>query len=309
MKRESSNHQLIMRASFISVVGNILLSLFKLIAGLVAHSEAMVSDAVHSASDVFSTFVVLIGIKMAGKQPDKDHPYGHERMECVAALLLAMLLGAVGIGIGYNGLQTVFTQEASNLEEPGLLALIAAVVSIAVKEGMYWYTRAIAKKVHSGALMADAWHHRSDALSSVGSFAGILGARLGLPILDPIAAMIICVFIIKAAADIFMDAVGKMTDKACDENYEKELRTCILGQEGVMGIDSLRTRLFGDRVYMDVEICAAGELTLYEAHTVAERVHDEIEKSFPDIKHCMVHVNPAQKEEEEEQGEREEERE
>lgn len=296
LNQKKTNQQIAMRISVVSIVANVLLSGFKLVAGILAHSEAMISDAVHSASDVFSTFVVMLGIKLAGRQPDKDHPYGHERMECVAALLLAMLLAVVGLGIGYTGIQTIFFKDTTTLQEPGLLALIAAVVSIAVKEGMYWYTRAAAKKIRSGALMADAWHHRSDALSSIGSFAGILGARLGLPILDPIAGVIISVLIIKAAADIFMDAVGKMTDRACDDAYEERLRACVAAEEGVRGIDQLQTRLFGDRVYADLEILADGALSLSEAHAIAERVHEAVEREFPEIKHCMVHVNPTDQE-------------
>ena len=173
-----------------------------------------------------------------------------------------------------------------------MLALIAALVSIAVKEGMYWYTRAAAKRVNSGALMADAWHHRSDALSSIGSMVGILGARLGYPICDPIASVIICCFIVKVSVDIFKDAVDKMMDTACDAQTMERMRELILAEDGVCGLDSLQTRLFGARSYVDVEIAVDGELTLRQAHGIAERVHRDIEKNFPEVKHCMVHVNP-----------------
>ena len=165
-----------MKISMVSIVGNILLSLFKALAGIVANSGAMISDAIHSASDVFSTIVVIIGIRLSGKESDKEHPYGHERMECVAAILLATILAATGLFIGWSAVEKITVQDDSALAVPGILALVAAVVSIAVKEAMFWYTRAGAKKIDSGALMADAWHHRSDALSSIGSFAGVLGA-------------------------------------------------------------------------------------------------------------------------------------
>ena len=180
-----------------------------------------------------------------------------------------------------------------NLKIPGVLALAAAIVSIAVKEGMYWYTRINAKKIDSGALMADAWHHRSDALSSVGALIGITGARLGFPILDAVASLCICFFIEKAAYDIFKDSIDKMVDKACDEELENEIKTCVLQQKGVLGVDLLRTRVFGNKIYVDIEIKADGNVTLREAHSTAERVHDAIEKNFIKVKHIMVHVNPV----------------
>lgn len=233
--------------------------------------------------------------KIANKESDKTHPYGHERMECVAAILLSAILFATGLGIGYKGVIIISSNDYSHLTVPGVLALAAAVISIGVKEGMYWYTRAAAKKINSGALMADAWHHRSDALSSVGSFAGILGARLGYPIFDPIASVIICIFILKAAFEIFMDSINKMTDKACDDETIEVIRSLILKQEGVLGIDQIKTRLFGDRIYVDVEIQADGNISLKQAHDIAHYVHDSIENNIPKIKHCMVHVNPVNK--------------
>lgn len=283
-----------MNVSYVSIAANVVLSVFKLLAGIVAHSGAMISDAVHSASDVFSTIVVIIGIRISSKQSDKEHPYGHERMECVAAIVLATILAVTGFGIGYSAVGKILSGDYANLEVPGAMALLAALISIAVKEAMYWYTRHSAKKIDSSALMADAWHHRSDALSSVGALAGIAGARLGYPICDAAASLCICFFIAKAAYDIFRDAVDKMVDKACDEATENELKNCALAQEGVLGVDLLRTRVFGNKIYVDIEIRADGDGSLREAHGVAERVHDSIEGNFARVKHIMVHVNPAE---------------
>ena len=283
-----------MNVSYVSIAANVVLSVFKLLAGIVAHSGAMISDAVHSASDVFSTIVVIIGIRISSKQSDKEHPYGHERMECVAAIVLATILAVTGLGIGYSAVGKIRSGDYANLEVPGAMALIAALISIAVKEAMYWYTRYNAKKIDSSALMADAWHHRSDALSSVGALAGIAGARLGYPICDAAASLCICFFIAKAAYDIFRDAVDKMVDKACDEATENELKNCALAQEGVLGVDLLRTRVFGNKIYVDIEIRADGDGSLREAHGIAERVHDSIEGNFARVKHIMVHVNPAE---------------
>lgn len=293
MKKEENFEQVAMKVSTISIVANFILTVLKLLAGVIAHSGAMISDAIHSASDVFSTIVVIIGIKISGKESDKDHPYGHERLECVAAIVLATILAATGLGIGYSAVTKILAGNYENLAVPGILALVAAIVSIIVKEAMYQYTKVYARKIDSSALMADAWHHRSDALSSVGALIGIAGARMGFPILDPVASAVICIFIEKAAYDIFMDAVDKMVDKACDEETETALRECAAGQEGVLGIDLLHTRVFGNKIYVDIEIEADGELTLTKAHAIAERVHDAIEKNFPKVKHIMVHVNPV----------------
>ena len=281
------------RVSLFTIIGNVVLSVIKLLAGIIAHSSAMISDAVHSASDVFSTFVVIIGIKLASKKPDKEHPYGHERMECVAAIVLAMVLFITGLGIGLEAVKNIIHGNYGDLQVPGVLALIAAIVSIVSKEAMYWYTRHYAKKIDSSALMADAWHHRSDAFSSIGSLIGIGASRLGYPVMDSIASLVIFVFIVKAAFDIFKDAIDKMVDHSCDEEIEKQIYECVMKNENVMGIDLLQTRVFGNKIYVDVEIQADASYTLQKAHDIAEAVHDDIEESFPKVKHIMVHVNPA----------------
>jgi len=277
-----------------SILVNILLAGFKLVAGIVGHSAAMVADGVHSITDLISTVVVLIGIKMAGQKPDKDHPYGHERFECVATLILSALIASVGIGIGWIGLQRVVAGHYEDIAIPTVLALIAAVVSIGVKEGLFWYVRWKAKKIDSSALMADAWHSRADGLSSIGSLIGIAGARMGFPILDSIAAMVICLFILKTAFSISKDAIGRMTDRACDDETVAQIQESILKQDSVRGIDKLKTRLVGNRIYVDVEISVDANATLKEAHDIAHQVHDAIEGGFPKVKHCMVHVNPEE---------------
>ena len=280
------------RISLVSIVGNLLLSLFKLLAGILAHSGAMVSDAVHSASDVFSSIIVIIGVKLSAREADRDHPYGHERFECVAAIVLSVVLLITGLFIGYNASGKITGVGEQQVVIPGVLALVAAVVSIVCKEAMFWYTRHYAARIRSDALMAEAWHHRSDALSSVGALAGILGARMGYPVLDPVASLIICVFIAKAAYDIFRDAIDKMVDHSCSVETEEQLRHCAGGQPGVQGVDLLQTRVFGNRIYVDIEISVDGSLTLSEGHEIAEQVHSAIETTFPDVKHIMVHVNP-----------------
>lgn len=293
-KTENSFQKTATRVAVVSIAGNLVLAGLKLFAGIFAHSSAMISDAIHSASDVFSSFIVIIGVRLSSKGPDKNHPYGHERLECVAATMLAMVLFLTGIGIGIPAFQNILRGSYETLKAPGMLALIAALISIASKEAMFWYTRFNAKKIDSSALMADAWHHRSDALSSVGALIGIGGAMLGYPIMDSIASLVIFLFIAKASYDIFMDAMNKMVDSSCDEETEQQLRDCIMENKNVMGIDLLQTRRFGSKFYVDVEIWADGSITLLEAHNIAEAVHDRIEKRFPNAKHVMVHVNPAE---------------
>lgn len=294
MTNADNYEKMAMKVSIVSVIWNLLLSAGKLFAGIFANSGAMISDAVHSASDVFSTIIVMIGVKISGKDSDNDHPYGHERLECVAAIILATVLAATGIGIGYGAVVKIMAGDY-NVEMPGILALVAAVVSILVKELMFWYTRYYAKQIDSSALMADAWHHRSDSLSSIGALIGIIGARLGFGIMEPLASVVICIFIEKAAYDIFMDAVNKMVDKSCDDETMEKIKACAMNIPEVENIDLLRTRVFGNKIYVDMEIAADGNKTLDETHAVAERVHDAIEQEFPKVKHIMVHVNPAKK--------------
>ena len=282
-----------LRVSGVSIAVNLLLSVGKLAAGLIAHSGAMISDAVHSASDIFSTIIVMIGVRLSGKAADREHPYGHERMECVAAIILAVILAATGAGIGLNALESIISRDAGGAVVPGLLALIAAVVSIVTKEGMYRYTVFFARKLDSASLMASAWDHRSDAFSSIGALVGIAGARMGYPILEHIASIVICLFILKAAYDIFREATGKMVDHACDAETERQIAACVLSVDRVLGIDRLQTREFGSRIYVDLEIRADGNLSLFDSHAIAEQVHDRIEETFPAVKHIMVHVNPA----------------
>jgi len=281
------------RVSVSNIILNFILAALKLLAGIFAHSAAMVSDAVHTLSDALSTLLVIAGIRLAAKKPDRSHQYGHERFECVAAILLSAVLAVTGTLIGIAGVQEIIAHSPYDFVTPGVLALIAAVVGIGFKEAMYWRTRRWAKKLNSSALMADAWHNRSDSLSSIGSFVGILGARLGFPILDPLAAVVICVFILKAAVDVFLDAIGKMTDRAADSKITAEIEAIVKAQAGVQNLDLLQTRVFGDRIYVDIEIAIDRDVPLHEAHDIAQAVHNKVEEEFQTVKHCMVHMNPT----------------
>ena len=284
---------IIKKVSFVGIFGNIVLTAFKLFAGIFGKSGAMVSDAVHSLSDVFATLIAFIGVKISKQDADKQHPYGHERMECVASLILGLILLVTGLGIGKVGLSNIFSGNYENLAIPGTIALVAAVVSIVTKEGMYWYTRHYAKILNSPAFMADALHHRSDAFSSIGSLIGIAGAMLGFPVLDSAASVVICIFILKVSYDILKGALANMLDTSCGDEYEKKLKDYVSAQDDVVRVDVLRSRMFGSKIYIDLEIEVDGDKSLRESHAVAERVHSSVERNFTDIKHIMIHVNPA----------------
>ncbi len=291
---DNTSEKIAYKVSFISIIINILLTIIKFISGIVSHSQAMVSDSVHSLSDVLSTFIVILGVKISSKKADSSHPYGHERLECVAALILSIMLLVTGMGIGYAGINKIILNES--IKTPGIIALIAAILSIIIKEGMYQYTKAASKKTNSSALLADAWHHRSDALSSIGSLIGILGARLGVKILDPIASVIICLFIFKVSFEIFKDSIDKMVDKSCDDDTINKIIEIIDRRSEIKKIDDIKTRQFGNKAYIDVEISVDENMILKDAHAIAEMIHDDIEGEIPIIKHCMVHVNPIQNE-------------
>ena len=289
---ENNSKRVATRVSLVGMVGNILLTAFKLAAGFISGSGAMISDAVHSASDAFSGVIVIAGVRLASKESDPHHPYGHERFECVAEIILSVVLFIAGGTIGVGAVNSIIGGDYLSLTFTNPLALIAAVTSIVVKEAMFWYTKINAKRINSPSLSAEAWHHRSDALSSVGALIGIGGAALGFPILEPIASIIICLFIFKVAFDIFKDAIDRMVDHSCDSETEEEMRECAAGIEGVWSIDLLRTRIFGSKIYVDVEIGVDETLDLATAHNISECVHDALEQKFPQVKHVMVHVNP-----------------
>lgn len=291
---KGKEEKIAMRVSRNSIAANFLLSAAKLAAGLAGHSGAMVSDAIHSASDVLSTIVVMVGVKVSSRESDKNHQYGHERLESVAALILAVVLAATGFGIGYNGLRTIIAgTEGGRFTVPTLLPLAAAVVSILVKEGMYWYTIRAAAAIRSDALRADAWHHRSDALSSVGSLAGIVGGMVGYPRADALAAVVLSAVVLFVAVGIARDSLRRLVDRAADPELTAELRKAAASVPGVLSVDVFRTRLFGERVDADVEIGVRADLPLRESHEIAEQVRAAV-CAFEPVKECTVHVNPKE---------------
>ena len=279
-----------MKTSKITITTNILLSAIKLFAGIVGRSGAMIADAIDSFSDVLSTIAIMMGLKLAKQPADEDHPYGHEKMEPIVAKILASVLLITALIIGFNSIKNIIN---GTTVVPAKIAVYAAILSIIVKEWMYRYTVKGAKKIESSALMADAWHHRSDAISSMGTLIGIVGARMGYPILDPLASLVICVLITKVAIDIYKQAINQLIDHCADAKTIENIKNEIEKTNGVISIDELKTRVSANRLYVDVEICVNSALSVCEGHEIAERVHDTIENLDNRIKHCMVHVNPS----------------
>ena len=276
----------------VCILCNILLCLVKMAGGLIAGSSALVSDGINSAFDVVSGIIVIAGARIAGRMADKEHPYGHERLESVAAVILAVILFVTAVFVGHTAIEDLVDGSYKSAEIPGELSILAAVLSIAVKEIMFWYTKSAADKINSVSLRAAAWDHRADVISTAGALAGIMLSRCGFLAGDLIASLIVCLFIVRTAYKVFRDAIGQMTDRSCDDDFLQELRECILSVKGVMGIDMLQVRTFGNKYYVDLEIKEDGSISLSDAHKVAEQVHDIIEKQYPVVKHIMIHVNP-----------------
>ena len=281
------------RVSVVNLVVNIIVFAGKLLAGIFSHSTALISDAIHSASDVVDTIVVMAGVKLAAKKPDRLHPYGYERMESIAALILAVVLFITGATIGLGAGESIVSGEYKAAESPGLVALITAICCIVIKEIMYWYTRAAGKALSSGALMATAWHSRADALSSLAALAGIIGARMGLAILDPLAGIGICIFVCKVSYDIFRGSVNKLVDKSAGEALEEDIKRIAGSVAGVADVLSVKSRIFGNRIYLDVDVSAASGTSLEAAAGIREALKTAVTDAHEQVKDCSVQIFPA----------------
>ncbi len=277
------------RVSFISIAANIALALLKLAAGIGAGSSAMVSDSMHSFSDSVSTVAVLVGLRIAGAPPDAEHPYGHGRAETVAAKLVALLLILTAVGVGYAAVQKLLSGDIS---QPGSLALWAALVSIIVKEGMYRYTAAVGHRIRSKALLADAWHHRTDALSSVTAFVGIFGARLGMVFLDPAAGLVVAAMVLKTGLSIYWQSIEELVDTAPPVSVLESISETAQSTPGVIHVNEIKARSHGPYVYVDLKICVDRTITVQAGHDIAHATAERL-RALPEVKDVLVHVNPC----------------
>jgi len=283
------------RISMKGMMINFLLFLFKGIAGVLINSVSLISDAVHSLTDIFSTLFVLIGLKIANRPADKGHPYGHEKIECIVAFLLGLMLVGIGGAIGWGGIEKLKNMENGTdmISALNVFALMVSFVSIMAKEWMFHFTMNCAKQIDSPSMAADAWHHRSDAISSVGSLIGVIGICCGMPIIDVLACFMIAVFIFKAAYGICKDACRRMVDTSADYEVVKSIEQKILENKEVLSLDMVKTRQFGSKLYVDIEVTLDHRMSFEHSHQIAHRLEDDLGGNFSEIKHCMVHVNPS----------------
>ncbi len=293
--KQCTDEKLIYKVSITTILVNLILTLLKLFAGIFGRSMAMVSDAIHSGSDVLSTLAVMIGAKFSNKAADKKHPYGHEKIESVTSILLALMLFVTAVYVGTCGVLEILKAKHKEINTPSGFVIWFAILSIAIKEWMYHYTLKASKKTNSSALYADAWHHRSDAISSIGSLIGVAGAILGFQLLDPIASIIICFIIVKVAFDIAKTGFDQLIDTSASKETEDKIRKIINGYEKIKKIDVLRTRQFGSKVYVDIEVQVDKNMEFEEVHDLTHKLRNDIEKNNSFIKSCMIHANPTEK--------------
>lgn len=278
---------------------NALLIVMKLAAGILGHSAAMLADAIHSVTDFVTDFVVMIFVKLGNKPVDKDHDYGHGKYETLASSIIAIALFGVGVLIFYSGLVKIFRAASGEpLEQPGYIALVAAVVSIVLKEWAYRFTVNVGRRLQSDAVVANAWHHRSDALSSVGTMFGIGGAILLGPrwaVLDPLAAIVVSVFIIKAAYSLIVQNMKELTDASLPENIEKDIKDIVGMEQGVSELHNLRTRRIGNAVSIEMHVRMDGSMSLYEAHAHATAIEHSLRERFGGNAYINIHFEPIKK--------------
>lgn len=294
---KSSREKEIYKVTIVGSIVNFLLLVFKFFAGIAGHSAAMLADAVHSLSDFITDIVVIVFVRIAGKPEDKGHDYGHGKYETLATAIIGLLLLCVGFGIFWNGASSIYTfLRGGQLESPGVVALVAALVSIVSKEILYQYTVIQGKKLNSQAVIANAWHHRSDALSSIGTAIGIGGAILlgdHWRVLDPVAAVVVSFFIMKVSVRLLIPCVDELLEKSLPEDVEKEIEQTVLSFPGVSQPHHLRTRRIGNYYAIELHVRMDGKITLEEAHSTATAIENKLKEMFGKGTHVGIHVEPT----------------
>ena len=294
---KSSREKGIYKVTIVGSIVNFLLLVFKFFAGIAGHSAAMLADAVHSLSDFITDIVVIVFVRIAGKPEDKGHDFGHRKYETLATAIIGLLLLCVGFGIFWNGASSIYTfLRGGQLESPGVVALVAALVSIVSKEILYQYTVIQGKKLNSQAVIANAWHHRSDALSSIGTAIGIGGAILlgdHWRVLDPVAAVVVSFFIMKVSVRLLIPCVDELLEKSLPEDVEKEIEQTVLSFPGVSQPHHLRTRRIGNYYAIELHVRMDGKITLEEAHSTATAIENKLKEMFGKGTHVGIHVEPT----------------
>jgi len=284
--------KLVYKVSIITIIINCVLSLIKLIAGTVSNSKAIISDGIHSLSDVITIVIVMIGIRLSSHKSDKKHPYGHERIESIVAIILSFVLFLIGAGIGLDGIEQITSKSYNEVVIVGNMAIFAAIISIISKEWLFWYTRSVAKRIKSGSLMAEAWHHRTDVMASIGSLIGVIFAKMGYPIVDAIASIVISLFILKASINIFIDSANGLIDRACSDDILNKVREIILNNKNVLSIDNIKSRVFASKIYLDIELEMDNNTSLEIVNNISNNLNNDIKNNIEEVKNCMIRINP-----------------
>lgn len=279
--------------TLVGLVTNVALATFKLLAGIFGFSYAMIADAIHSFSDCVATGTCYVGIRIGERPADEGHPYGHANAETIAAFLVALTILATGIFVAVKAVQLIFEKD---FETPAVIALVAAVISIVIKEGMFRYTLKVGERNNSPAVIACAWDHRSDAYSSVAVLLGILGARLGFQYLDPVAGLAVSALIIKMSVGLLRSNVGILMDERPEPALMDEIKAAALEVKGARAVDSLKVHRRGSAITIDIEVAVDCELTVEKGHQVAARVRSRLLSEVEHVQDVMVHVNPYQPE-------------
>lgn len=286
-----------MRITFVGAVANCILTIAKIAAGIVGHSTAMVADGVHSCSDLISDLIVMIFVRLSAKDSDDEHNYGHGKFETLATLIVSLLLLIVGIRLLISGINSIYKYlNNEELSQPSMIALWMAILSIIVKEILYHVTVRVGRKVESRAVIANAWHHRTDAISSVGSLAGIGGAIfLGKhwAVLDPLACCIISIFIFFIAIKMTMTAINELMEVSLPDTDEKEITTLIESVDGIRNVHNLKTRRNGRSVIIDVHIVVNPQMTVWEAHEKTVKAESLLKTRFGETSHIFIHIEPT----------------
>lgn len=278
------------KISYITIAGNIFLAIIKITVGILVGSAGLIADGFHSVSDTASTIAVLIAIYISNKPPDEEHQYGHGQAESIAAKILGIILLLTGFALGYNIINGILNQDYGI---PGIYGFWAAVLSIIIKEIMFRYTYKVGEETNNQALIADAWHHRSDAISSIAAAAGILGANLGYPILDPIAGIVVALLIIRVGWNIIVDAINTLMIKAPPEEDNEEIRNIVNNIEGVQEIKELRSHYSGVDLYVDLRIVVDAQLTVKKGHDISVKVRNKLLNQCEQVREVIVHIHPS----------------
>ncbi|MFH1394999.1 MAG: cation diffusion facilitator family transporter [Candidatus Omnitrophota bacterium] len=278
------------RKAWLGILSNILLFLLKFFAGIFGKSQAMIADAFHTASDALTSIGILVGFKIAKKPADEHHPFGHGRAESISAKIVSIILILIGLGIAYDSVKILLSAEVRN---PGIITIIAALISILVKEITYRQVISTAKKIKSTSLMADAWHHRSDVFSSVAALIGIIGAKLGKSFMDPLAGIIVAGFIIKIGVETFHAAYDELMDAAPSEEFRKQIETITGSIQDVVTIKKIMSRKTGIEFFIEITIGVDGGKTVEEGHVVTDVIRKKIFDAMPNVRDIIVHVEPA----------------